>query len=112
MGRFQKHIFVCINERKAEDKRGCCSSKGALDLLSYLKGRVHEMVLKSKVRVNKAGCLDACSKGPTLVIYPDEVWYAPRTEEDMEEILLKHIQNNYPVERLILHFKKNSSSSK
>ena len=68
--------------------------------MDHLKGLVHEMGLKSKVRVNKAGCLDACSKGPTLVIYPDETWYAPRTKEDMEEILIKHVQNNRPVERL------------
>ena len=100
MGRFQKHIFVCINERKTEDKRGCCSSKGALNLLSHLKGRVHAMGLKGKIRVNKAGCLDACSQGPTVVIYPDEVWYAPRTEEDMEEILTDHLLNNRRVERL------------
>lgn len=105
MGRFQKHIFVCINERKTEDKRGCCSSKGASNLLSHLKGRVHEMGLKGKIRVNKAGCLDACSQGPTVVIYPDEVWYAPRTEEDMEEILTDHLLNNRRVERLQI-FKK------
>ena len=111
MGRFQKHIFICINQRNADDKKRCCSSKGSLDLLDHLKGRIHEMGLKSKIRVNKAGCLDACSKGPTLVIYPDEIWYAPRTKEDMEEILLKHIQGNTPVERLILHFKKKSSPS-
>jgi len=105
MGRFQKHIFICINERKTEDKRGCCSSKGASNLLSHLKGRVHEMGLKGKIRVNKAGCLDACSQGPTVVIYPDEVWYAPRTEEDMEEILTDHLLNNRRVERLQI-FKK------
>tara|TARA_B100000029_G_scaffold192851_1_gene190955 strand:+ start:443 stop:760 length:318 start_codon:yes stop_codon:yes gene_type:complete len=105
MGRFQKHIFVCINERKNEDKRGCCSSKGALNLLSHLKGRVHKMGLKGQIRVNKAGCLDACSQGPTVVIYPDEVWYAPRTEEDVEEILIDHVLNNRRVERLQI-FKK------
>ena len=111
MGRFQKHIFICINQRNADDKRSCCSAKGAVDLLDHLKGRVHELGLKSKVRINKAGCLDACSNGPTVVIYPDGVWYAPRTKEDMDEILLKHIQGNIPVERLILHFKKDPSSS-
>jgi (2Fe-2S) ferredoxin len=106
MSRFQKHIFICINERKADDKRGFCASRGSLDLLDYIKGRVHELDLKGKVRVNKAGCLDACAQGPTLVVYPDAVWYAPRNKEDMEEILIEHIQNNQPVERLIVPFKK------
>ena len=106
MSRFQKHIFICINERKADDKRGCCASRGSQELLEYIKGRVYESNLKGKVRVNKAGCLDACAQGPSLVVYPDAVWYAPRNKEDMEEILTKHLQNNKPVERLIAPLKK------
>ena len=105
MSRFQKHIFICINERKGDDKRGCCSSLGSLDLLDHMKGRVHELGLKKKIRVNKAGCLDACAQGPTLVVYPDGVWYAPRTKEDMDEILTEHLQNDRPVERLVIPFK-------
>ena len=108
MPRFQKHIFICINERKPDDARGCCSSRGSTELLDYMKGRVHELGLKGAVRVNKAGCLDACAQGPTLVVYPDDVWYAPKTEEDMEEILTEHIQNNRPVDRLIMPFRPKS----
>ena len=29
-----------------------------------MKIRIHELGLKGKVRVNKAGCLDACAQGP------------------------------------------------
>jgi len=75
-------------------------------LLDYLKKRVHESGLKGKVRVNKAGCLDACQYGPTLVIYPDDVWYSPQTQADMEEILTEHIENNRIVERLLIRFNK------
>ena len=78
--------------------------RSATELLDYMKGRVHEMGLKGKVRVNKAGCLDACAQGPTMVIYPDDIWYSPRTQEDMEEILTEHIQSDRPVERLIIPF--------
>ena len=73
-----------------------------------MKGRVHEMGMKGKVRVNKAGCLDACAQGPSMVVYPDDVWYAPRSKEDMEEIITEHIQNNRPVDRLIIPFKSKS----
>ena len=67
------------------------------DLLDQIKGHVHELGLKGKVRVNKAGCLDACAQGPTMVVYPDSIWYAPRTRQDMEEILTQHVQNDQPV---------------
>lgn len=106
MSRFQKHIFICNNQRKPDDPRGCCSARGSLDILDYAKGRVRELGLKGKVRVNKAGCLDACEYGPSLVVYPDDVWYSPKTPEDMEEILQEHIQNDRIVERLVIPFKK------
>ncbi len=106
MSRFIKHIFVCNNQRPADDPRGCCSARGSVDLLDYLKKRVHESGLKGKVRVNKAGCLDACQYGPSMVIYPDDVWYSPQTQEDMEEILTEHVENNRIVERLLMPFNK------
>ncbi len=108
MSRFQKHIFICNNQRQADDPRGCCVQRGSLDLLDYAKGRVKEMGLKGKVRINKAGCLDACQYGPTLVVYPDDVWYSPKTQGDIEEILQEHILNNRVVERIVIPFKNKS----
>jgi (2Fe-2S) ferredoxin len=43
-----------------------------------------------------------------MVVYPDDIWYAPRNQEDMEEILIEHIQCNRPVDRLIISFKPKS----
>ena len=94
MGRFQKHIFICNNQRKEDDPRGCCASRGSLDLLDHLKQRVHKCGLKGKVRVNKAGCLDACEYGPTLVVYPDDVWYQGVQAEDVQEIIDSHIKGD------------------
>lgn len=104
MSRFQKHLFICLNERDADNPKGCCARGGSVELLNHAKKCVHEMGLKGKVRVNKAGCLDACQYGPSMVVYPDDVWYQPRTNEDVEEILTQHIQNNQIVERLVIKF--------
>ena len=106
MPRFRKHIFICNNVRSADNPKGCCSRAGSPALLDYIKKRVHELGLKGIVRVNKAGCLDACQYGPSMVVYPDEIWYAPRTTEDMEEILQEHIQNDRIVDRLVIQFEK------
>lgn len=106
MARFTKHLFFCINERAADNPKSCCFLKNAPELLDHAKRRIHEMGLKGKVRVNKAGCLDACAHGPAVVIYPDDVWYTPHTLDDVEEILREHVQNNRIVERLVIPFKK------
>ena len=102
MSRFRKHLFICDNQRTEDDPRGSCSAKGSNDLLDYAKKRVNELGLKGKVRVNKAGCLDACSHGPAMVIYPDDVWYSPKTKGDIEEIIISHVENNHLIDRLII----------
>ncbi|HJL72902.1 MAG TPA: (2Fe-2S) ferredoxin domain-containing protein [Nitrospinaceae bacterium] len=106
MSRFQKHLFICNNKRTDDDPRGSCFACGADNLLDYAKGRIHEMGLKGKVRVNKAGCLDACAHGPAMVVYPDDVWYSPQTKEDMEEIITEHVRDNRVARRLAIEFKK------
>ncbi len=106
MSRFEKHLFICNNKRSEDDPRGSCTQAGSPELIDHIKSRVHAAGLKGKVRINKAGCLDACQHGPALVVYPEGVWYAPRTKEDMEEILTEHIQNGRIVERLVIQFKK------
>ncbi len=52
------------------------------------------------MRANKSGCLDACEFGPTIVVYPDQVWYQNVSIEDVEQIIDEHILNDKPVERL------------
>jgi (2Fe-2S) ferredoxin len=104
MSRFEKHLFICNNQREEGDERGCCALRGANDLLDHAKKRIHALGLKGRVRINKAGCLDACGYGPAMVIYPDDVWYAPKNREDMDEIIDRHVRGGERVERLLIDF--------
>ena len=100
MSKFQRHAFVCLNERAPDNPKGCCASKGAQEVFSLLKRHAHEQGLKGRVRVNHAGCLDACDAGVSVVVYPEAVWYAGVTVADVEEIVLEHLVEGRPVERL------------
>ena len=55
-----------------------------------------------RIRANKAGCLDQCEKGPTVVVYPEAVWYGRVTEADVNEIIEQHIIGGTPVARLLM----------
>ncbi len=98
---YRKHVFCCTNERPAGHPRGCCKEKGSVRLRNYMKARAKELGLRD-VRVNIAGCLDRCELGPTMVIYPEGVWYGYRSPEDVDEIIQVHLVEGGRVARLML----------
>jgi (2Fe-2S) ferredoxin len=98
---YEAHVFCCINERPAGHPRGCCKAKGSERLRDYMKLRAKELGL-SRIRINSSGCLDRCEAGPTMVIYPEGVWYSVRTREEVDEILVRHLVEGGRVERLML----------
>jgi (2Fe-2S) ferredoxin len=102
MAKFEKHIFVCTNQREAGHPRGCCDPAGQAQLQLAFKQKLAARGLKGKVRANKAGCLDQCEHGPNVVVYPEQVWYGRVTAADVDEIIDQHIVGGRPVERLML----------
>jgi (2Fe-2S) ferredoxin len=98
---YRCHVFCCINERPENHERGSCSRRGSIRLRNYMKARAKELGLDD-VRINASGCLDRCELGPTMVIYPDSVWYHYETLADVDEILQCHVAGGRPVERLML----------
>ena len=97
---FKHHIFICVNERTPDDPRGCCSAKDSKIIQEAFKTQVKERGLKGTVRANKSGCLDHCAYGPSVVIYPEGVWYTVKTLDDVTEIMDRHIVGGEMVERL------------
>ena len=100
MARFEQHIFVCEHERPAENARGCCAAKGSENVRLKFKQLISKSGLKGLVRANRAGCLNQCGLGVTVVVYPDQVWYQGVTLEDVDEIFERHIEQGQVVERL------------
>jgi vanillate O-demethylase ferredoxin subunit len=98
---YQTHVFCCENVRPPDHPRSCCSARGSVELRNYMKTRAKQLGIEN-IRINGAGCLERCELGPTLVIYPEGAWYRFDTEEDIDEILERHIINGERVERLFL----------
>ncbi len=98
--RFEKHIFICTNQRPPDNLKGCCASKGSEAIAAKFKEELHKRGLKGKMRANKAGCLDMCEFGPSVVVYPEGIWYKHVALEDVEEIIDAHLIGGEPVERL------------
>ena len=102
MPSFQRHVFVCINERPADHPKGCCKARGGVEVRDKLKAELSTRGLSKTIRANNAGCLDQCERGVTVVVYPEQVWYGGVTVDDVAEIVEQHLIGGKPVQRLML----------
>lgn len=91
---FQRHVFVCISGKT-------CPDRGGVELHQALKLATRARLGAIDVRINKSGCLSQCAHGPIVVVYPEGVWYAGVTLDDVPELVEEHLVNGRPVERLL-----------
>ena len=88
----EKHILVCHGT-------GCTSSK-SVDIIHKFRKIIEEKNIKN-VRVIQTGCFGLCSKGPIVIIRPEDIFYSMVTPNDCEEIINNHIIKGEIVERLL-----------
>lgn len=88
----EKHILVCGGT-------GCTSSHSG-KIIEKLNEQIKEKNIEN-VRVVRTGCFGLCARGPIMVIRPEDTFYAMATEDDVEEIIDKHIIKGEIVERLL-----------
>jgi (2Fe-2S) ferredoxin len=106
--RFEKHVFICINQRAPGERKSCGEAHG-LELVKLFKKQIKDRGLKATIRAQKTGCLDACEFGPSVVVYPEGIFYGGVELTDVEEIVEEHLVNNRPVQRLVIDFSKKES---
>lgn len=88
----EKHILVCGGT-------GCTSSHSG-KIIEKLNEQIKEKNIEN-VRVVRTGCFGLCARGPIMVIRPEDTFYVMATEDDVEEIIDKHIIKGEIVERLL-----------
>jgi (2Fe-2S) ferredoxin len=93
--RYRKHILVCTNDKEGGKK--CCGSVHGMALVQAFKDEILAKGIQMEVRAQKAGCFDICGKGPTVVVYPEGVFYGNVQLEDVPRIMEEHILGGTPV---------------
>ncbi|MGQ0635199.1 MAG: (2Fe-2S) ferredoxin domain-containing protein [Planctomycetaceae bacterium] len=102
MPAFTHHIFICCNRREPGNPRGCCNPDGSEALRNAFKAEVKKRNLGPLVRANLAGCLDQCELGPTVVIYPQAVWYGGVQLADVPRIIEETVLGGRVLEDLAI----------
>src|ERR1019366_555800 len=97
---YKRHVFACHTQRPPTHPRGSCGALGAQPLWDRLSKNL-ETERMTDIGFSASGCLGFCRAGPLMVVYPEGIWYVPRTEEDIDEIIQSHFVEGNPVERVI-----------
>jgi sirohydrochlorin cobaltochelatase len=91
--RLRKHVLVCGNVD--------CAEKGSLALLQELRRLIKQSALADDVRVTRTGCMGRCGEGPTVVVYPDGIWYRGVAPADAASLVEDHLVGDRIVARLV-----------
>ncbi len=78
-----------------------CVSVGALKIKSKLKEEIKRFNLEDEVQVILTGSSWLCTKGPTLIVQPDDVVYQFLKEEDIPNLVEEHLLKGRPVHSLM-----------
>ena len=100
---FRSHVLVCGGTG--------CTSSGGVQVFEAFQKEVEALGLEKEVAVVQTGCHGLCSEGPIVVVYPDAVFYARVTPEDVKEIASEHLLKGRPVQRLVYKDPTDESAS-
>jgi sirohydrochlorin cobaltochelatase len=89
----KKHVLVCGNVD--------CAEGGSLGLIEELRRLIKQAGIAADVRVTRTGCMGRCGEGPTLVVYPDGVWYRGVGPTDAAALVDDHLVGDRIVARLV-----------
>jgi (2Fe-2S) ferredoxin len=88
-----RHVLVCGSFRNGTVNGAC--NKANSELLQYLAEGADERGLDAMV--SSTGCLNVCTHGPVVVVYPEARWFK-QVDEDTAEAILDYLENGTDVE--------------
>lgn len=95
-GAFRNHVLVCTFDRP-----GHCGTFGGLEILERFRDEIDRRHLAKEILVTRTGCTGHHAFGPTVIVYPEGIWYAKVQPEDVSVIIQEHLIEGRPVERLV-----------
>ncbi|MBN1527072.1 MAG: NADH-quinone oxidoreductase subunit NuoF [Candidatus Omnitrophica bacterium] len=79
-----------------------CMHKRSKEIDAALERELASRGLSGKVDISLSGCLGMCAKGPIMIVNPGYTIYGGVSENDIPEIVEKHLVRKQPVSRLII----------
>ncbi len=94
IGGYRRHVLLCTGPN-------CCQSEEGLAAWECLKKEIQEKGLSAGEKAcyrTKVGCLRICCHGPTMVVYPEGVWYHGMTADRIPQFVQEHLVDDQPIQ--------------
>src|SRR5574344_455541 len=75
-----------------------CMSSNSKQIKEKFEEVIKELGLENEVSVFQSGCFGLCERGPVVIVYPDETFYAHMKVSDVELICKEHLLKGRVVE--------------
>ena len=80
-----------------------CVSVGALGIKKKLEEEIKKFDLENEIQIILTGSSWLCTKGPTLIVQPDDVVYQYVKDKDIQNLVEEHLLKGRPVQSLMYH---------
>ena len=84
---------------------GCMSSQSK-EIKQLFEKTLKDLNIEKEVGIIMTGCFGLCERGPVMIVYPDETFYAHVQLSDVKEICEEHLLKGRPVKRLLIKDQK------
>jgi (2Fe-2S) ferredoxin len=93
IGSYRRHVFLCTGPN-------CCTPEQGLAAWEALKQGIKQHNLGTGENAcyrTKVGCLRICCHGPTMLVYPEGIWYHGMTADRIPQFVQQHLLMNRPI---------------
>jgi len=80
-----------------------CVSVNALEIKNRLEKEIRKFHLEDEIQIIQTGSSWLCTKGPTLIVQPDDIVYQFLKAEDIPNLVEEHFLKGRPVQSLMYH---------
>lgn len=98
IGKYSRHVLLCTGP-------ACCTEKEGLEAWEELKKQIKEQGLTSGENAcyrTKVGCLRLCESGPIATVYPEGIWYANMSKQNIQAFVKNHLVEGKLLEDLLI----------
>lgn len=98
IGKYSRHVLLCTGPT-------CCTEREGLEAWDELKKQIKKHGLDSGENAcyrTKVGCLRLCESGPIATVYPEGIWYAGMSKENISAFVENHLIKGTPLKEMIV----------